>query len=283
MNFFTTSDADLDRQLRAADARMGNYGFCNLYGQKYYDPEDPSAYAIDCILFAADDNCIAELNKYAEKKFHELDDSYRRYLVGKSEKCRKQYDDIVANSDYVTKHNFTLPETISVKIETQGKRYYNHLFAYADGLAQIKLNNWEDGLIEEESKRPDFVCWLRNPSREKWSLCIPYEMSGETKATYPDFIVVRTDPVLRYVIDILEPHNPAFKDNLGKAKGLAKYAQEEPKVGRVQLIRQTKDAAGKDRFLRLDMTRGQIRQKVLQAINNDELDHIFESDGFIED
>lgn len=65
-----------------------------------------------------------------------------------------------------------------------------------------------------------------------------------------------------YVIDILEPHNPDFKDNLGKAKALAKYAEEEPKIGRVQLIRREKDAAGKEKFKRLDMAHGSIRQKV---------------------
>lgn len=282
LNFTAISDSDIDRQLRAADARIGNYGFCNLYGQRYLDIMDVNAYKIDCILFAADDNCIANLNKYAEKKFHELNDKYRRYVVGKSEKCRKQYDDIVANSDIVSKHNFTLPETISVKIEPTGKKYNNHLFAYADGMAQIKLNGWESGLIDEESRRSDFVCWLRNPPREKWSMCMPYEMKGETKAAYPDFIIVRKDTVLGYVIDILEPHNPDFKDNLGKAKALAKYAEEEPKIGRVQLIRREKDASGKDKFKRLDMSHGTVRQKVLKAINTDEIDHIFETDGFFE-
>ena len=282
LNFTAISDSDIDRQLRAADARIGNYGFCNLYGRRYLDIMDVNAYKIDCILFAADDNCIANLNRYAEKKFHELNDKYRRYVVGKSEKCRKQYDDIVANSDIVSKHNFTLPETVSVKIEPTGKKYDNHLFAYADGMAQIKLNGWESGLIDEESKRSDFVCWLRNPPREKWSMCMPYEMKGETKPAYPDFIIVRKDPVLGYVIDILEPHNPNFKDNLGKAKALAGYAEEEPKIGRVQLIRREKDASGKDKFKRLDMSRGSIRQKVLKAINTDEIDHIFETDGFFE-
>lgn len=280
LNFTAISDSDIDRQLRAADARIGNYGFCNLYGRRYLDIMDVNKYKIDCILFAADDNCIANLNRYAEKKFHELNDKYRRYVVGKSEKCRKQYDDIVANSDIVSKHNFTLPETVSVKIEPTGKKYDNHLFAYADGMAQIKLNGWESGLIDEESKRSDFVCWLRNPPREKWSMCMPYEMKGETKAAYPDFIIVRKDSVLGYVIDILEPHNPDYKDNLGKAKALAKYAEEEPKIGRVQLIRREKDAFGKDKFKRLDMSRGSIRQKVLKAINTDEIDHIFETDGF---
>ena len=281
LNFTAISDSDIDRQLRAADARIGNYGFCNLYGRRYLDIMDVNAYKIDCILFAADDNCIANLNRYAEKKFHELNDKYRRYVVGKSEKCRKQYDDIVANSDIVSKHNFTLPETVSVKIEPTGKKYDNHLFTYADGMAQIKLNGWESGLIDEESKRSDFVCWLRNPPREKWSMCMPYEMKGETKPAYPDFIIVRKDSVLGYVVDILEPHNPNFKDNLGKAKALARYAEEEPKIGRVQLIRREKDASGKNKFKRLDMSRGSIRQKVLKAINTDEIDHIFETDGFL--
>lgn len=276
------SDSDIDRQLRAADVRIGSYGFCNLYGRRYLDIMDVNAYKIDCILFAADDNCIANLNRYAEKKFHELNDKYRRYVVGKSEKCRKQYDDIVANSDIVSKHNFTLPEMVSVKLEPTGKKYDNHLFAYADGIAQIKLNGWESGLIDEESRRSDFVCWLRNPPREKWSMCMPYEMKGETKAAYPDFIIVRKDSVLGYVIDILEPHNTDYKDNLRKAKALAKYAEEEPKIGRVQLIRREKDVSGKDKFKRLDMSRGSIRQKVLKAINTDEIDHIFETDGFFE-
>lgn len=31
---------------------------------------------------------VNRMNK--QKKFHELNDKYRRYVVGKSEKCRKQ-------------------------------------------------------------------------------------------------------------------------------------------------------------------------------------------------
>ena len=80
-------------------------------------------------------------------------------------------------------------------------------------------------------------------------------------------------------MDILEPHSADYKDNLGKAKGFAKYAEEEIRIGRIELIRMSKDAAGKDRFKRLDMGKGVIRQKVLNAVNNDELDHIFDVDG----
>lgn len=177
---------------------------------------------------------------------------------------------------------FRLPETIQVPHEVGGKKYRNHLFvSEATGTAKLKLNGWEAELIETEEKRPDFVCWIRNPSRGSWALCIPYEINGEIKPTYPDFIVVRRDERVGYVIDILEPHSPDFKDNLGKAKGFAEYARQNPAVGRIQLIRMSKDAVGKNQFKRLDMYQTAIRDKVSHAINTDELDHIFDADGVI--
>lgn len=278
-DLYAAGDSDLDRQLRAADARLSGFGFPIYYGHAHYDDDNPSAYKIDCILFSADDECIGTLNRYAQEKFHTLNDKYRKYIVGKSEKCKKQYSDIIADGDRVSKHNFTLPEIINVKVDQDGREYDNHLFADEQGIAKIKLNGWEEGVLAEEEKRADFVCWLRNPSREKWSLCIPYEIGGEIKSAYPDFLIIRSDPHLDYVIDILEPHSSDFKDNLGKAKGLANYAESEPSIGRVQLIRTGRNAAGKTRFKRLDLSYGSVREKVLKTMSNDELDHIFEVDG----
>lgn len=282
-DLFMTSDTDLDRQLRAADAKMGNCGFHLAYGRKYLNLDDLNAFKVDCILFAFDSECIADLNQYAEKKFHELNDQYRKYIATKPEKCKKQYSDIVADGDEISKHNFTLPETISTKVDAKGTVFHDHLFANQDGIARIKLNGWELAVLQEEQKRPDYVCWLRNPPSQSWSLCVPYEMDGKARKLYPDFIIVRKDPDLGYLIDILEPHNPDFKDNLGKAKGLAQYAANETRVDRIQLIRVGKDASGQNRFKRLNLAKGSVRNKVLAAINTDELDHIFDTDGEFED
>ena len=283
IDLFETSDSDLDRQLRVADAKMGGCGFTMAYGRKYIDFDNPNIFKIDCILFAFDSECIVELNQYAEKKFHDLNDQYRMYIASKPEKCKKQYSDIVADGDEISKHNFTLPETISAKVESGGTEFRDHLFANAEGVAKIKLNGWELAVLAEEQKRSDYVCWLRNPPRQPWSLCIPYEMDGKCQRLFPDFIIIRKDPVIGYVMDILEPHNPDFKDNLGKAKGMAEYASNETKVGRIQLIRIGKDAAGNNRFKRLDLSKGSIRNKVAAAISTDELDHIFDTDGVFED
>lgn len=140
----------------------------------------------------------------------------------------------------------------------------------------------ETALLEEEQKRSDYVCWLRNPSRQTWALQIPYEIDSEIHRMYPDFIIIRQDSQIGYILDILEPHNPEFKDNLGKAKGLAKYAEEETRIGRVELIRISTDDANVKRFKRLNLAKGLIRNKVLSAINTDELDHIFDTDGEFE-
>lgn len=283
-DMFTTTDTDIERQFQVADIKLGREGIGMAYGNKYMDMADLTAFKVDVILFVADAECMNRLHSYAEDRFHGLNDDYRRYIATiDSEKIRKEYDSIVSDGDPVSKHNFRLPETIQVPHEAGGKEYRDHLFvSEATGTAKLKLNSWEAKLIETEEKRSDFVCWIRNPSRGSWALCIPYEIDGEIKPTYPDFIVVRKDERVGYVIDILEPHSPDFKDNLGKAKGFAEYARQNPGVGRIQLIRMSKDVAGKNQFKRLDMNRAAIRDKVSHAINTDELDHIFDTDGVIE-
>lgn len=283
-DMFMTTDIDIERLFQIADKKLGSEGIGIAYGKKYGDVNDFTTFKLDVILFAADEDCMNKLYAYAEKRFHGLNDDYRRYIATiNSEQIRREYDSIVSDGDVVSKHNFRLPETIQVPHEVGGKEYRNHLFVNENtGTAKLKLNGWEADLIAEEEKRPDFICWIRNPSRASWALCIPYEIDGEIKPTYPDFIVVRKDNLLGYVIDILEPHSADFKDNLGKAKGFAEYARQNPGVGRIQLIRMVKDAAGRNQFKRLDMYRTEIRDKVSHAINNDELDHIFDTDGVIE-
>ena len=278
--FMSTTDIDIDRQFRRAETKLGNEGIGNKYGHYYYDEDDPNAYKIDVILYASNDDCYARLLAYAEKAFHKMNDNYRRKIVGLGDRFIKQYDAIVSNGDVVSKHNFRLPETISLPHEVNGKDYDDHLFVDDSGKARINLNTWEEGVLVEEQSQADYVCWLRNPPRKPWSLCIPYEMGGEQKPAYPDFVIIRKDSDDEYVVDILEPHDPTRIDNLGKARGFAEYARQNPGVGRIQLIRMSKDVVGHNRFKRLDMAMSAVRDKVLRAMTNDELDHIFDTDGF---
>lgn len=280
-DLFSTTDTDIERQFRLAETRLGNEGVGNAYVNRYYDEDDVLNLKIQVIIFAANVDCMNALNDYAQQKFHDLNDANRRRTVSLPEKFKKKYDDIVSDGDIISKHNFRLPETIRVPHEMEGVLYRNHLFVDDSGTALINLNGWERKVIAEEEQHEDFVCWLRNPSRGSWALCIPYEIDGEKKPTYPDFLIIRRDGS-EYVVDILEPHDPTRQDNLGKAKGFAEYARQNPGVGRIQLIRMQRDSVGRERAFRLDMSKSSIRDKVSRCASNDELNHIFESDGFFQ-
>lgn len=279
-DLYYSSETDLERQLRNAEARLGRYGFKKAYGERHYDADDPNAFKIDVILFAAEDENITALGEYAKKKFLELTNKYRLSIVNKSETCKKKYHDILADSDYVSEQIYCIPEDVVVREDKDGEEYENHLLADAKtGIAKIKLNSWEAELIKEESHRTDFLCWLRNISRGTWSLCLPYEMGGEIMRFYPDFLIVRSDPKLEYVVDILEPHGDQYTNNLPKAKALALYAKKEPRFGRIQLIRKGMNSAGKSQFLRLDLTDLAVQERVLHAVTDDELKNIFRDFG----
>ena len=282
-DFTLMSETDLDRQVRNADAKLGGYGFPSKYGGRYYDEENPNAHKIDCVLFAADESCRAKLGEYAKNKLREFSHKYRVAVANKSDTCKKKYREIMADSAVVSEQLFAIPENISVREDPDGVEYENHLLAASDtGIAKIKLNGWESALIEEESHRTDFVCWLRNPAKAAWALCLPYDLNGEKKSLYPDFLIVRRDPAVDYGVDILEPHGNQYADNLPKAKALAEYAKTEDRIGRIQLIHKTMDAGGNNRFVRLELTDIVVRDKVLRAMTIDELNHIFDTDGIFE-
>lgn len=280
-DLFSTTDTDIERQFRLAETKLGNEGVGNAYVNKYYDEDEVLNLKIHVIIFAANVECMNDLNAYAREKFHDLNDANRRRTVTLPERFKKKYDDIVSDGDIVSKHNFRLPETIRVPHESEGTLYSNHLFVDDSGTALINLNGWERKVIAEEEQKEDFVCWLRNPSRGSWALCIPYEIDSEKKPTYPDFLIIRRDGS-EYVVDILEPHDPTRQDNLGKAKGFAEYARQNPGVGRIQLIRMQRDSVGQERAFRLDMSKSSVRDKVSRCASNDELNHVFESDGFFQ-
>ena len=280
-DLFSTTDTDIERQFRLAETRLGNEGVGNAYVNRYYDESDVLDLKIQVIIFAANSRCMESLHEYAKDKFHSMNDENRRRTVTLPDRYKIKYDNIVSDGDLVSKHNFRLPETIRVPHEVEGKLYSNHLFVDDSGTALINLNGWERKVIEEEEQQEDFVCWLRNPTRVSWALCIAYELDGEKRPTYPDFIVVRKDGS-KYVVDILEPHDPTRQDNLGKAKGFAEYARENPIVGRIQLIRMKKDSVGNEKAFRLDMSKSSVRDKVMHCASNEELNHIFDSDGFFQ-
>lgn len=279
-NLFTTTDSDIERQFNLAESKLGSEGIGNKYVNRDADLFNHTQRKIDVILFASNNNELERMQQFSKERFYHLKDTYRLTFAHMEEKLRKRYENIVADGDPVSQKSFHLPDYISIQSSEDGTSFSDHLFVdEATGTATFKLTSWEDKTLKEEQQREGFVTWLRNPARSSWALCIPYVMNNENKPLYPDFIIVRKEND-NYVLDILEPHNSSLKDNLPKAKGLAEYAQREPKIGRVQLIRLV-SAHGVDKLVRLDLNSSLIRESVIQANTESELDHIFDIYGIV--
>lgn len=284
--YYTSSDEDIDRKFRIAEKILGGFGLGAAYGVSHFNPDNPSEYMVHVILFAAEDDCVEKLHLYAQNKFNELSDTYRlQFAHMQSDKYRKQYDAIISNGNEVSAHSFHLPEQIRPIVDQDGEKYYNHFFVNEEvGYAKIKLDSWEKAVIEEESKRDDFVCWIRNPSKG-WGLCLQRLENGIVKGFYPDFLIVRNVMGIGYVIDILEPHRADLTDNLSKAKALVDYAQKQPSapIGRLQLIREGKDnITGKKRMKRLDLAKSAVRARVMHLQTIQELDNLFLDDSLVD-
>ena len=68
---FTTTDTDVDRQLRLAENKLANEGISSAYGNTVKMPwHDQNIYKIDVILFTSDEESMKQLNTYAETKLH---------------------------------------------------------------------------------------------------------------------------------------------------------------------------------------------------------------------
>ncbi|WP_288079634.1 DEAD/DEAH box helicase family protein [Duncaniella freteri] len=278
-SLFSTTDSDVDRQLTLSESQLGNEGISYTYGQLYGDPDDDMVFKLDVIIYAGQTANREALQEWAKGEFHRLKTTYRMKFVNVAPNIREEYERIVKDGDAVSEYPLNLPSTVELKKDDNGQIYTDHLYADTEGKAQFKLNTWEQPVLQAEQANPDFVCWMRNLDRKPWSLTIPYTSNNDEKPMYPDFLIVRRSGN-DLVVDVLEPHNQSLEDNLAKAKGLARYAATEQKIGRIQLIRVT-DGIGSTKHLhRLDLTDSLVRDKVLHCNSNEELSSIFAQYSF---
>jgi len=235
----------------------------------------------EIIVLSSEVAALERIENYADNLFNELYDTHKTAFRRLKEERRDVYKKLAMTSTTPIPLTWELQPTIDFLVGENAKIYENHLYIpIENGDFRVFLNDWEDGLINEELSN-GCVAWLRNLDRKNWSLEIPYEVDGVTKPMFPDLIVVRAD-ANGYVFDVLEPHDPSRKDNYPKAVGLAKFAEKHGEsFGRIQLIRKI-HKFGQDNFYRLDMGKLNIRNKVRGITSNSELDRIFDEDAITE-
>jgi type III restriction enzyme len=198
-------------------------GLHRTYWKKFHDVEKPNETKLELIAIMRQLESGPTLEKFAREQFLAWWNKYKADIKKLSASVRVRFNALIQSSGKAAPQDWELPDQIVEKKEGAGLD--KHLFCDADGKFFAELNTWEAGLLGDEMKKNDFVCWLRNMDRRDWAFCVPYEMGGVTKPFFPDFAVVRKSGK-DFVVDILEPHNDSYVDALPKAIGLAKFAEE---------------------------------------------------------
>lgn len=246
------------------------------YWRRHFSDQSDVAIQTEVMVLVEDATAMDAIVSFAEAQFHSLYNQYKFDIRGLTEKRKEAYGRLINSASLATEVPWELPQTIDFNTSDSSTYFDKHLYIDESGSFRATLNNWETGVLAEELDKTDVVCWMRNLDRKKWSLAIPYEVSGAQVPMYPDLIIVRAVST-GYVVDILEPHDPSRKDNYPKAVGLAKLASKHwDKFGRIQLIRKMSGLDGNEHFYRLDMSDLQVCQRVLSITSNQELDHIFD-------
>jgi len=230
---------------------------------------------LEIIVLANDTDAMERISKYAEHEFAALYEKNKLDIAKLNEARKVIYERMTSSSSQPIAIPWLLPEAIDFSVPNESVRYQDHLYCTEEDTFSTFLNSWENGVVNEELAN-GAVCWLRNLDRKRWSLEIPYEMSGVITSMFPDLLIVRAKDG-QYVFDVLEPHDPSRKDNWPKAVGLARFAEKHWDVfGRIQLIRQKQAPDGKEHFYRLDMSELQTRNRVRGITSNEELDRVFD-------
>jgi type III restriction enzyme len=244
-------------------------GLHRTYWKRFHDQENPNQAKLELIAIMRQSETVPTLEKFARVQFDAWWNKHKAEIKKLSASVRVRFNALIQSSGKAAPQDWELPDQIVEKKE--GSALDKHLFCDADGKFFADMSNtWESGLLADEMKKNDFVCWLRNMDRRDWALCVPYEMGGVTKPFFPDFAVVRKAGK-GFVVDILEPHNDSYVDALPKAIGLAKFAEEHgEEFGRFIFARKVGN-----NWQYADMSDKETRDKTLKMQPGSEIGGLF--------
>lgn len=235
--------------------------------------EAPASKAIAKLeLFAlcTDPDVPRKLESTAQETVQEWLKNHRVAIKGLPEGSQQAYNEVRKLAADPELAPIGYPTTIEEK--KAGESWRKHLYVDEGAMYSAKLNKWETRVVEEELGKKGTVGWLRNPPRKSWSLCVPYTLSGEQRALYPDFLFVRSDSG-ELVVDLLDPHRMDLEDAPAKAAGLARYADKHGhEFGRIELI-----IVEGDEIKRLDLIDERVRNKVRGVNDHTHLRQLYES------
>jgi type III restriction enzyme len=165
------------------------------------------------------------------------------------------------------------PESLTVELRTNERAgtkngdgedlptFTGHIYADANGLFPVQLNDWEREVVATEIGRPSFVAWYRNPQRPAPnSLRIAYQDdSGKWSSLQTDFLIVSRRDDGTFGASIVDPHGDFLADAKVKLRALADFAESYgERFVRIESIAKTVDGA----LQLLDLQDPQVREAI---------------------
>ncbi len=229
----------------------------------------PTQAKLELAMLLDIDKTAKQLEEKAGKIFQEEIEKHKAAVRGLPEARRDAYRKLRRQAAKPEPEELELPEVYEA---TKGDQSFaEHLYTDEKAEFRCNFNEWETSVIEAELAQDEVVGWLRNVPRKTWAFKVPYTYDGEDHPMYPDFLFFRRHGG-GIVVDILEPHSLSHDDSAAKAKGLADFALRHGDVfGRIELI-----VKEKDKLVRLNLNRGDVRDKVRAVSNNQHLRQLFE-------
>ncbi len=269
-------DKNIEDLFNRAGQRLGE-GLHLDFWQTHYDADladdMPSRSRLTLFLVLQDEKAWKTLEKACGDRIHALLKANKAGIKKLTTAEQEEYNKVQEVAKDPEALAFLPPTEIMLAVDRNNpayRTYPHHLYIDATGHFVAPLNSWEHAVVQEEVARKDVIGWLRNVERKPWALALPYELGGEVRPMYPDFLVVRREGD-GLVVDILEPHSPALADSYAKAKGLAQFAAKHAmQFGRIALIR-----VDGNEIKRLDLAEPDNRAKVLAVDSNAGLDLVF--------
>jgi type III restriction enzyme len=213
---------------------------------------------------------IRKVEAAAAERFRKEDVKHRAAMGALPDERRQLYRQLRRQAARPQAEDWELPESIEAA-KNGGRERAKHLYSRPDGKFAAKLNTWERKVLDEALAEKGVVGWLRNDPRKEWSFSVAYREDGEDRPMYPDLLVLRRSGG-GVLCDVYEPHALAYKDSVGKAKGLAELARDHgEKFGRIQLVTELK----KGTLTRLRLDDVQVRDKVLGVSSSEHLRQLF--------
>ena len=267
---------DIEMAFRSASAIVAEE-VANRWLRERFDPAAPKQAKLEFLELIAIPAALNDIQKLAKTLLADLNSSYRSAILALPPAQVDQFAVIQRSGRSVQLALMTPESRVIFPLGAYAEQTSGHLFVEpgSDDSCRLELNGWERETLAEEQRRDDFLGFLRNLDRKRWSLSYAYEYDG-VKPGFPDLLVFRNDQG-SVALDILEPHLDAG-DSVAKAKGLARFARDHrSRVGRVEMLRKLGANEG---MARLELHDPQIASRVIDKIlTNEELVQLFKNHG----